>query len=80
MFSVELRVNGSLIGHIYGRNVTQQSSRKEEDEYAYEYYEPEQALLIKGRVSHSRPNGLRRLVQLILNDVDAEHTKQKNGK
>jgi hypothetical protein len=67
MFTVEIKINGSLIGHIYARNV--KDVGLDECEYAYEYYEPESRGLTKGKVRHRRKDGIRPLVGMILGDV-----------
>lgn len=71
MFSVEIKVNSQLVGHIYCRNVGSVSTDLEDKcEYKYRYYEPESGDLFKGDVIHRRPDGIRNLVNKIINDVD----------
>jgi hypothetical protein len=67
MFTVEIKVNGSLIGHIYGRNMSGDKDGK--CWYNYEYYEPETRHVMKGTVPHKREDGIRALVTTILNHV-----------
>jgi len=68
MLSVELKVNGALVGHIYGRNIQGDTISK----YKYEYYEPESRKFIKGTVTHRRSEGLRNLISIILNDMEVK--------
>ncbi len=67
MFTVEIRINGSLISHIYGQN---RGMTGELTNYAYEYYEPETRNLKKGTVQHDRDAGITPLITKILNDLE----------
>jgi len=67
MFSVELKINGSMISHIYGKNVKDDGSGYYL--YDYEYYQPETRGLKTGSLRHKRDAGLARLVRDILTDV-----------
>lgn len=67
MFTIEIKINGNLIGHIYGRNM---GMKGEETQYVYEYYEPDTPKLIKGEVLHDRDAGIRPLICKILNDIE----------
>jgi len=67
MFTVEIRINGALIGHIYGTNTRELGAGVYE--YRYEYYEPDVRKLIKGRVTHLRSSGVRPLINAVLSDV-----------
>ena len=67
MFTVEIRINGSMIGHIYGRNVGEVGKGKHE--YHYEYYEPENRTVVKNTVVHDRKKSIRKLITTILNDI-----------
>jgi hypothetical protein len=69
MFTFEIRINGSLIGHIYGHNEAR-SDKEGRTEYSYEYYDVENRQTHKGTVFHRRNDGIRPLVTKILNDVD----------
>ena len=71
MFTVEIKINGSLIGHIYGHN---EGHTDKGDRYRYEYYETETRKIVNGEVTHPRRNGIRPLITAILSDV--EHTKK----
>jgi hypothetical protein len=67
MFTVEIRINGSLIGHVYGRNKGDNNDGT--SSYEYEYYEPEQRKVKKGKVDHRRMDGAVPLVVKILSDA-----------
>jgi len=60
MITIEIRINGALIGHIYAVNL-----RGAPDglcEYRYEYYEPDRGSLVTGKIKHQRPEGALALV------------------
>lgn len=79
MFTVEIKINGSLIGHIYGKNLGEISNGLWE--YCYEYYEPELRKIIKGKVVYIRDKGVRELISLILDDINKqEEQKRISGK
>ena len=66
MFSVEIKINGSMIAHIYGHN-TSTFNEKGETIYDYELYEvnKEVKALRYGKVSHKRGDGIFELVKKI---------------
>ena len=68
MLSVELKINGMLIYHIYARNVS--SKDFGECNYLYEFYEIESREVKNGEVSHFRQDGLSKLVAKILEDME----------
>lgn len=75
MFTAEIRVNGSLVAHLYGRNVEVLSDGQ--CEYDYEYYEvdhPGQLLKI-GSVAHDQEDGIAALVSKILAHQNKLKTK-----
>lgn len=69
MFTVELKINGTMIGHIYGKNKGLASEGTGETIYEYEYYEPDGGDIARGFVLHKREDGLRHLVRLVLEDI-----------
>ncbi len=66
MFEVDLKINGRMIGHIYGHNEGEQSCG--DTLYRYEYYRPESREIKCGTVMHERSTGIEKLVASILND------------
>ena len=70
MFTVELKINGALIGHVHGINKGLYPEGKGETLYNYEYYNVEERDLIAGHVLHKRDDGLPNLVRLILEDME----------
>ena len=73
MFTVELRVNGTLINHIYGRKVTDNFTVPKgdnRDRYMFELYAPESREVQKGTVLHDRDSGIRELVRAILEEAE----------
>jgi len=68
MFTIEMRVNGTLIAHVYGRNVGDGRSEGL-TQYFYELYRAGNRKLITGDVEHKRENGIEALVVKILADA-----------
>ena len=68
MFTFEIKINGSLIAHIYGHNEGRRNAEGE-TEYRYEYYETENPKLTVGTVHHDPQKGIRPLIVEILQDV-----------
>jgi len=77
MFTVEVRVNGTLIVHVYGRNVSGAPSGRP-NEYHYDLVELSQdsRSAIDGRVSHVPDKGITELVRLILADVNRQKAQR----
>jgi len=75
MFSVELKINGTLVAHISGYNITEHPYRTGTHKYSYEYYEVDSSRVIKGTVEHNREDRLTELIRIILNNV-----RRVNGK
>jgi hypothetical protein len=69
MFTVELKINGALVGHVYGVNKGVAANGK--TSYVYDYYDVGNRKITKGTVKHKRDDGLNKLIALILEDVDA---------
>lgn len=69
VFTVEIKVNGTLVGHINGENV---SDIKGLSTYNYEYYEVDSIALklVNGRVKHNHKNGIRALIKKVLEDME----------
>ena len=66
MISVEIKINGSLIAHIYGHNEGTYNS-KGETQYSYELYEVAKGdkALKYGTVDHKRDEGIFQLIKKI---------------
>ena len=73
MFTIELKINGSMIGHIYGHNEGIAPEGKGETLYSWEYYRPQIRELKHGTVLHHRAAGIEALVCKILENFTA-HT------
>ncbi len=54
MFTAEIKVNGSMIGHIYGHNEGIVPEGKGETTYSWEYYRTGSRELKKGTTLHYR--------------------------
>ena len=72
MFSVEIKINGSLIQHIYGHNegLVEGGKRFDTSKYTYDVYDVEDHKLKKGEIIHDRSDGIGKLIGKIL--IDAE--------
>jgi len=68
MFTMEIRINGTMIAHIYGRNTGE--TKDGAHEYVYELYETETRGVVNGTVYHKRQEGIKKLVSAILADAD----------
>ena len=79
MFTVELKINGALIGHIHGQNITTESNSGE-CEYSYEYYDVQKKEINRGQVVHNRPDGIRNLIKIILEDLEEPTNLQRVGR
>ena len=65
MFTVEIKINGSMIIHIYGHNESETDSSGR-DKYSFEYYEVETKKIQSGTIYHNRGDGICKLIELIL--------------
>lgn len=78
MFTTEIRINGDLIGHVYCHNKGQVKNilpEKQQYRYEYLYYDVELKKLTSGEIFHVRENGIRKLICLILQDVDKKNKR-----
>jgi len=66
MFTVEIKINGSLISHIYGHN---EGDTANGCKYRYEFYEVETRKVTNGFVVHPRQDGITELIKIILKDA-----------
>ncbi len=67
MFSTEIRVNGEMIGHLYGQNKGQSFSTQYD--YFYRYYDVATGKVTEGEVKHNRPEGIQVLIAKIMEDM-----------
>jgi hypothetical protein len=74
MFTVEIKVNGSIISCINCKNITNRNEDSDEDLYEYECYTYEKDL-IKNKIKHKRADGIHKIVGKILNQVSKELEK-----
>ena len=66
MFTIEIKINGSMIGHIYGHNEGPDPNGTGDTKYAWEYYRPKSREIKHGTVFHSQEAGIESLVCKIL--------------
>lgn len=64
MLTVEIKVNGVLISHIYAYN--KDKKPKGINKYYYEYYKVGKYQITQGEVKHNYEDGIEKLVELIL--------------
>lgn len=67
MFEIVVKVNGSMIGHVYGQNLT----GEELSTYYFDYYQPMKGL-VHGEVKHLRADGIEKLIIKIMDRVRKE--------
>ncbi len=70
MLTVEIKVNGSLVAHVYARNIAPIPSGKYR--YEFEFYETETRKVRNGCVEHRREDGIVSLVNTILSEMPSE--------
>lgn len=85
MVSIEIRVNTTLIGYIYVKNITDEPYCFDptiNHIYTFEYYKPESdSELIKERISHRRDLGIEKLIKKIIDKiVKIQDNEKKNEK
>lgn len=73
MFTVEIRINGSLVSHIYGVNVTHECAVNDSkgDCYECQVYDVEKRASRDVSVRHHRRDGINALVAKILNKTES---------
>ena len=73
MFTVEIRINGSLVSHIYGVNVTDSHpiNNGKGDRYDCQVYDVEKRASRDVSVRHHRRDGINALVAKILNKTES---------
>lgn len=71
MFTVEIKINGALIGALYGHNEGTISGNFGEDlcKYRFSYWVPETGRIINGTHAHVREAGMLALVQDLINKI-----------
>ena len=77
MITAEIKVNGAMIAHVYAVNQGEASILPEVKDmcfYTYEYYRPEHTV-IRGKVTHFRPNGAAALLKEIFEEVETKGGK-----
>jgi len=74
MFSAELKINGQLIGCLYGRNLGERANG--EYRYEYQYYRLGEDLM-SGYIHYKRNDGLECLVGRILSGLEDHRAECK---
>lgn len=74
VFTVELKINGTLVAHLYGVNKGPVVSKETDDfgVYHYHYYDVSTGKAINNTIRHRRSEGLRNLVVACLEDADGK--------
>ncbi len=70
MFTLEIRINQNLIGHIYGVNQGKTDTDGKGDYYSFSHYSPETQAVIHGKLRHQRDDGINALVIKVLQSVE----------
>lgn len=74
MFTVEVRINGTMIAHIYGRN-TGERDKTGATVYTADFYQPEVGSMTFP-VVHDANDGINALVSKILCEADRTRRRQ----
>lgn len=69
MFSVEIRINGNLVSHLYGQNMIDIDDDKK-CRYRYVYHRVDKLDSTEGNVSHKHDDGIEKLLQIVLKDME----------
>lgn len=75
MMTAEIRINGSMISHIYIRNISSEFSVDGMNLYKYEYYQPETGEVKTGEIKFKRDKGALTLVRDIINKMEAKNER-----
>ena len=70
MFTVEIKINGSMIAHIYGVNKGELPNGK--TRYEYDYYDVEKRHTETAVINFQREDGIRKLIAAILSNNKAK--------
>lgn len=68
MFTTEIRINGMLVLHIYGRNTAVCKDGK--SQYIIELYKTETSEITTFNIYHRRSEGISKLIELILSEYN----------
>ncbi len=72
MFTVEIKFNGLLAGHLYGHR-TGEEPKKGKHEYECHYYSLELQKVVKIKVRHDMKKGSRSLIAHILMELEKKY-------
>jgi hypothetical protein len=80
MFTAELKINGLLVGHLYGVNKGPVVSEQVNDlcHYEYHYYDTESGTVVHGNLVYRQSNGLPALVSECLTDAKDKRNDDKS--
>lgn len=68
MFTLEIRINGTMLVHVYGHNEGEINDANQ-TKYRYELYRLDSREVVNGEVWHYRHEGIEPLIASILMDV-----------
>ena len=70
MITAEIKINGTLLGHLYAYN-TGIKSELDTDvyRYNYEYYKVGEGKVTIGSITHSRADGAEKLISLLMGEI-----------
>lgn len=69
MFSIEVKVNNLLVGHLYAKNKGYVLDYPELCHYSCRYYMPETGQVSECEVWHNREEGINELVRKVFNEL-----------
>ena len=73
MITIEFRINGALIGHIY-------AVREKPDYYRWECYIPDENLLVGDNLKHHQSEGALKLAKRLITAADKKREETRHGK
>lgn len=76
--SVEFKINGNLVGHIYYHN--EEYVNESDCLYSYEYHSWPNGSRIQGEVIHTRSHGLEVLIKALISEIVRRQLRIKTGK
>jgi len=69
MLTVEIKINGMVVGMIYSANKGKNFEKEEFNNYKFEYWRPGEGVISRGTLLHKPEDGVEVLAQSILHAV-----------
>ena len=75
MFTADIRINGTMVVHIYGRN-TGERDKNGKTIYKVDFYQPEKPMLDQLIILHDRNDGINTLIIECLKEAEKHYSSQ----